>query len=223
MSLSIGIWGITQSFFFFLFSLHQCFPSQNAKGPLSESIWLLELQPPKPSALLAFFIYLFRLGCLDSIKRLIVEIRGGLHCCKSTERMANCRSSCRAVLRFSHPPSDVWREPGEAASSPPGCALRGGTEWKLQNNYHQGGLLFLLSWALTPLGRQNHGIRPSMWWDSAIWKESRIQIRCQLLSKWSHTCLCQVFWVGVCEIRHCIFESRDATGSHSRWVLQSKL
>ncbi len=43
---------------------------------------------------------------------------------------------------------------------------------------------------------------PSMWWDSAIWKESRIQIRCQLLSKWSHTCLCQVFWVGVCEIRH---------------------
>lgn len=67
----------TEFLFFSLAVFSIAFPPQTAKcqRPLRESIWLLELQLPNPSALLAFFIYLFRLGCLDPIKRLIVEIR----------------------------------------------------------------------------------------------------------------------------------------------------
>lgn len=68
----------TKFFFFFSFTVFSiAFPPQTAKcqRPLSESIWLPELQQPNPSTFLAFFIYLFRLGCLDPIKRLIVEIR----------------------------------------------------------------------------------------------------------------------------------------------------
>lgn len=69
-----------QSFLFSFFSsavFSVAFPPQTAKcqRPHRESVRLLELQPPNPSALLRFFIYLFRLGCLDPIKRLIVEIR----------------------------------------------------------------------------------------------------------------------------------------------------
>ncbi len=114
----------------------------------------------------------------------------------------------RAVLRFSlrrassHPPSDVVERARWAASSRQGVHWGAEQNESCRNNYHQRGLLFLLSWALAPRGRQNLEDDTKHVVGLAIWKESRIQIRCQLLSKWSHTCLCQVFWVGVCEIRH---------------------
>ncbi len=98
--------------FLFLFSF-TVFSIAKCQRPLSESIWLLELQPPNPSALLAFFIYLFRLGCLDSIKRLIVEIRED---CIVVKVQSAWLIAAAAAGRFCGSLILLlmwWREPGE--------------------------------------------------------------------------------------------------------------
>lgn len=90
-------------FLFLLFLLSQAAKCQR---PPRESVWLLELYSPNPYALLAFFIYLFRLGCLDPIKRLIVGIREDCIVVKvqSARLIAAAAASVYekpAVLRFS--------------------------------------------------------------------------------------------------------------------------